>query len=503
LIREHPLENAFVSLQDPKPPLHFWLLALFLPLSSDPVLAGRLLSVAAGAASVPLFFGLARAILRRLGTDAPEWAALAGSVFFVCSPFFAFYQRMTLAESLFTLETLLVAWLSLRLVEASLDDTPGFGRAVGLGVAMGAAMLTRQDFSYALWALPPLMWCAFQARSQRNGRMFLVSFFTSGLVALLVWAPMLFAKIGPDWKTRIFHVGHYREPISVAQRGRNALEVFGWFATYMTPPVLAVAFLGLLWMIASKNRRAALLLGGWFALVAGPILLFASLFFPRYFLGGVLPLLILAGWTAGEIAAALRNKGVSTPWVAAALVFLLCLWPAREIARSWTDWKSQTLVPVDRWQYVTGWPAGAATEAAARFTAERARSRPILLLTPEISGNPTDGLWVLLRHREGIALRGTPESIDRPILVESRQAPGRFLLRGDIREMKQPRYEPVPPGAEVDFVCPDPVTTRQGSFATESYLRERNPSLRLLARFENPRDAGGPLASAVLVFQLR
>ena len=46
LIRERPIENAFLSLQDPKPPLHFWLLALFLPLSPDPVFAGRLLSLA-------------------------------------------------------------------------------------------------------------------------------------------------------------------------------------------------------------------------------------------------------------------------------------------------------------------------------------------------------------------------------------------------------------------------------------------------------------------------
>ena len=166
LIRERPIENAFISLQDPKPPLHFWLLALFLPLSPDPVFAGRLLSLVAGVLSVPLLFVTARELFRRVNSSAPELEALAGCTLFVLSPFFAFYQRMALAESLFTLETLLVAWLSLRLVSACIDGSPWLARAAGLGIAMGAAMLTRQDFSYVLWTLPLLAWWVLPSRGR-------------------------------------------------------------------------------------------------------------------------------------------------------------------------------------------------------------------------------------------------------------------------------------------------------------------------------------------------
>ncbi|HSS44767.1 MAG TPA: hypothetical protein VLO07_05430, partial [Thermoanaerobaculia bacterium] len=54
LVLQDPVRNAFVSLVDPKPPLHYWLLASVFRLTRDPLLAGRLLSVLAGAAALPV-----------------------------------------------------------------------------------------------------------------------------------------------------------------------------------------------------------------------------------------------------------------------------------------------------------------------------------------------------------------------------------------------------------------------------------------------------------------
>src|SRR3954469_12423456 len=49
LIGQDPGHNLFVSMQDAKLPLHYWLLALTRWLAADPVTAGRLLSVLFGA----------------------------------------------------------------------------------------------------------------------------------------------------------------------------------------------------------------------------------------------------------------------------------------------------------------------------------------------------------------------------------------------------------------------------------------------------------------------
>src|SRR5260370_11368041 len=60
LIARAPVTRAFLSVVDPKPPLHYWLLALVQRATSDPLLAARLLSVVAGAVSLLVLFPLCR-----------------------------------------------------------------------------------------------------------------------------------------------------------------------------------------------------------------------------------------------------------------------------------------------------------------------------------------------------------------------------------------------------------------------------------------------------------
>jgi len=124
LIRRAPLGNALVSLVDPKPPLHYWLLAAVFGWTADPLSAGRLLSVAAGLVTVLLVLPLCDEIERlgRCGAEAargdqprPSAFRASAAVLFLTCPFLAFYQRMALAEALLVAETILVAWLSLRL----------------------------------------------------------------------------------------------------------------------------------------------------------------------------------------------------------------------------------------------------------------------------------------------------------------------------------------------------------------------------------------------------
>src|SRR5712691_7036231 len=110
LIARAPVSRALLSVVDPKPPLHY------------PLLAARLLSVVAGAVSVLVLFplsrelaSLARGAQREEVESAPTtgtFAVVAFALFVVC-PFLAFYQRLALAESILVLEALLVAWLSL------------------------------------------------------------------------------------------------------------------------------------------------------------------------------------------------------------------------------------------------------------------------------------------------------------------------------------------------------------------------------------------------------
>ncbi len=136
LVREDPARHLWSSLQVAYPPLHTWLLALCRP-SADPVRAGRLLSVIAGALAIPAAAWTAGCIVdalvrdgwpdeRRGGRAAAVTCALATAV----CPFFVFMQRLARVDALFLLETILVAGASVRLALRSSGTRCSFcGRA--------------------------------------------------------------------------------------------------------------------------------------------------------------------------------------------------------------------------------------------------------------------------------------------------------------------------------------------------------------------------------------
>ena len=107
--------HAWVCLIDPKPPLHFWLIAGVMGWTRDPLLAGRLISVAAGVLSVPAIVGVCEELARlsKVRISGRVLGLLAAVLLIFC-PYASFYQRLATADALFVLEMLVVVWLALR-----------------------------------------------------------------------------------------------------------------------------------------------------------------------------------------------------------------------------------------------------------------------------------------------------------------------------------------------------------------------------------------------------
>jgi hypothetical protein len=122
------------------------------------------------------------------------------------------------------------------------------------------------------------------------------------------------------------------------------------------------------------------------------------------------------------------------------------------------------------------------------------------VVAPEISGNPGDSLWVLLRRDPSVALWTAGDYLDGPILHPDGR--GGFLLRGDFRAGEPERRVSLPAGRPVFFVATDPLATRSGWVPAGEFLAARNPGLREVARFVNPADATRPPA-AIAVFRIR
>ena len=382
LVRQDPGENALVSMTDPKPPLHTWLLALALGLAGDPLRVGRLLSVALGAVTLPVVLVLATRLDGLLTPRAPpnsgrppvsrsDLAQLFAVALFVTSPYLAASQRMSLVESLFLLEETTIAWLSLAAADTFWQGTGDRRRQAAswglLGLAFGATFLTRQNVSYVLLALPVLAVLVGRPPGRRwdraaGGRLLLA---LSGSVALavLVWFPALVLPSDrsfpeKDLRTKIFYHPRYGTSAGLAERPRVALEnsvrMFlplergpdgkyryranaGWFWTYLTPPVEILSLAALVWLALARRWRLLAFLLGWIVLLLGPIAVFGGVLFPRYAVAAAIPLLLalacaVASWLETLVARsrALAAVGVAGSAALFALPIADCLRQIRD-----------------------------------------------------------------------------------------------------------------------------------------------------------------------------
>jgi len=513
LAAREPFSRIWVSLQESQPPLHVWLLALFLPLSPDPVLAGRILSIVAGVLCVPAAAWTARRTLEAFGAEtlgARVPSSMTAALLALC-PFFVFAERLARVDALFLLESILAAGLAVAVAVASASRARALSLGAVFGIVMGLTMLTRQAVSYPLWILPPIAWALLPAsRRATAGRLFR-SLAAAVALASALWIPMLLAPGEADTLTRIFHDAGYRPAMSGEARlamtlasTRLAIESL-W--SYLTPPVFVLAAIGAaaLGTLASRRRLLAYL-ALWGALLFVPAAAFAANYFPRYALPAAVPVCVLAGIGAARLWDLLAPRLRTAPARAAlAAVFLLILAPSVvDLVRGERDWRDWRLLPIDRLQFLSGPPAGFASEAAAgalrRIAAEPAeRPEGIAVLTPGVSGNPTDAVWVLLGRDPRIRLSYAPDALARPLLPDA-GADGTRRLPGDVRD-RLARPEAIPAATPVYAVVPDPLFTRSGWVDAVPFLSRLNPRLSEVARFRNPEEPGSPV-NAVVVLEL-
>jgi hypothetical protein len=250
------------------------------------------------------------------------------------------------------------------------------------------------------------------------------------------------------------------------------------------------------WLALSGRRRLLAYLAAWEGLLVAPTVLFVGEFFPRYALPAALPLIAAAAF--GFAALWQRAKAET-----AALLVAVAAWGVIDIWRGERDWTKWRLLPVDRTQFVSGWPAGAASEKAAEFLEARSRERPITVVMPGVSGNPSDAVWLLLDGRPRVRLFHAVEFLRSPILRPVLPH-GTVVLRRDVWTGAPPEAVRFAPQEPVFFVCPAPVSRRrEGWTPTDRIVAERNPDARFVARFENPAGPEGWVESSVVLFRLR
>lgn len=520
MIRAHPGHDGFIMLQDGRPPLHPWLLALVWPVAADPLMAGRLLSVLCGMISLLAMLGVAqelRRTMRPATTPAGygQWLGWTAALLMIFCPYLAFHERLVLVEPLLEAEAMVAAWAALWLARAARETMARWWPPMLiLGIAWGSALLTKQNFSYLIGLLPLLaaLCVATSPQQQAAGdmkrcwRRWASGWSMAVIIAALLWLPHLLGPGESNLLTRLFYKPAFLTPS--AGQGRwtqicsNLKTLFVphaiapterlstdqcWLWTYLTPPVYLLVSGSFLWMACRRQWRPLAFLGGWAMLILLPLALAAGPFYARYALLGIPPLLLAAAWAILD-AACLAERHVGPSWtrgVASVLLLGVLAWPAENTLRQWKGPQAK-LVASDSRQYVWSWSGGSATEQAIAFLRQRAAEGPLVLLTTPTIGTPEDAVWIYLQHTPNVQLRMV-RSLGPPLL--ERGPYGGYLLAKEKWRKDPPTEMPLPPGP-VYLIARDPIVTRSSVRWLGEWLAESHPHNRWIATFLNPPPAG-------------
>jgi 4-amino-4-deoxy-L-arabinose transferase-like glycosyltransferase len=438
-------DDLFISMTIGHPPLHSWLGIPFIKLGFNPLIAMRLVSATAGAATV-VVVGL---LGRRLGGAR---VGVVAAALCVLLPFFVVHHGIGIIEPLVV--ALMVSALYL---QYELARKPDLRVALLLGLVLAAAWITKENTKPALVLLPLSLLCFDWSRSGRRERLrtWLVGI---AIVALLVVAAQLllessslYSRLQATRASPFYTVRSVHEVLTdpFGSWGPTWSAFRPAFVEYISIPLLAAAAGGavLAWR---RDRRLVLLLLAWIAVPFLVSMSFSTFPFPRHIMYIVPPMIVLmaygiVGGTSRIVEALPPRAGLAI----AGLAVLLLLLPALRL-----DWRvlahpaTAKYPGKDDEQYVTGTGGGSPWPGVRDELRRRARGPQVVVLHP--NANPErvqlllgpDPRYVFPRGSDPLARRAQfaiTDKADQPFVDEQALAQMRELGMRPIARFPRPR----------------------------------------------------------------
>lgn len=404
-------QYAFFPLNDGKTPLQMWLMVPSLFAFSDPLFAGRVISVLIGALQVVVIGWMTYVLGGRKKTVALAMVLTTGL------PFWYFHHRMALTDALMTLffSVVLAATIKSQYLFAKVGlKKPTIIWAALAGVAFGLALWTKIP---ALLVLPSLPLFIF-INQPKNQQQATLSYYSTklslisltvvvglGIFGLLKLNPafgQLFNR-GNDflfpWQ-EVFLQGKWTQTI------RNLPSYVVYFGAYFTWPLLLMVIAGL---FANKNQRIFMVLFLAAAAFVGPIALLGRVVYPRYLFPAMIALTVAAALSFQHFHD--RYLGAKpTSLLAKTLISLvLTLFLAQVLGYSGLfiyhnifDTNKIPFVASDREQYLTEWSSGHGITEVIAFLRDESKNQSLAVATEGSFGTLPDALLMYL-HRTDVS----------------------------------------------------------------------------------------------------
>ena len=380
----------FLPLSDGKQPLFMWMVIPFLKIISDPLVAGRAVSVTCGLASLVGIFLLINLLFKS------QKAALLASLLYALSPFAFFFERMALADAMlsaFGIWTLLLAVAAAKTLRLDYAMLAGF--------ALGGALLTKSPAIFFVILLPIVF--IFVKKPihliKLAGLLAVTYLIGYGMYNILRLGPN-FHLIGSRNADYIFPLSHLwtnpKDPfIFLIDRS------FEWISALGPWPILVLAGLGIVFAY-KKYWKEVLILVVWFLF---PILVqseFARVFTARYIFFLIPPLYILAG-----ISVLIKRPFRKFIY---GLVVLFVIFSLKFNWLLATNPEKANLPRSERSGYLEEWTAGTGiAEVAGYLKAESLKlkaSEKIIVGTEGYFGTLPDGLQIYMEGVKGVTVIG-------------------------------------------------------------------------------------------------
>lgn len=352
------LNNLFVPLSDGKTPLFMWLLAPWLRLRFDPLLTGRLLSIAGGLLGIIGIYKLAQKLFET------KTARLAVVLAILC-PFLLFYDRLSLTDS----------WLAALIVWSVY-----FGSGIPLGIMAAAAMWIKPSALSYLLLIPLLNLKAWK-------KLFLPAGITFFLYSLLRFSDSFYMI-----KQRSLD---YVQTPSFSQLISTSQVFSRWLVSYLDWPLVIVFLISL--VIAAKWREHKI--GILTLLILLPFLALSAvgkIVYPRYLLPMAPFMLIICAWGLARLPRFIT---------AGLLAFILAGWIKFDYTLL-TDPIKAPLHQAEKEQYFYTWASGYGLREVRQYLLSQPQDKKILVATEGSFGTLPNGLEIYFSGHPTIQILG-------------------------------------------------------------------------------------------------
>jgi len=409
--------NAFIPLTDGKTPLFMWLMAPLLGIFSDPLFAGRVLSVLSGLATVIGTLVLGKKFFN-------IHVGLISAFLLSTIPFTVFFDKLALADSMLAAFSLWSLILALSLTQkVSIKDI------LLLGLTLGAGVLVKTPGFFSFLVLPFVIIAAkFRDLGSKNVLKLIAGLAVSAGVGFGIYNLLRFS---PDFVNLSTRDRDYYFPLTrLLQTPLNPFlghlgDLADWLPKMLTWPVIVLVIVSVGLSIYKKNRVSlAIFLWGLVPLLVEMLLL--KTFTARYILFCIIPMIFLAGWAIDAFYGLLPIRRKIVPLIA--MIVLLMIPAFLFDYYLMTNPQEAPLPREERHGYFEDWTAGYGLKEIAGILKGAAASQEILVVTEGSFGTLPDGLDIYLKNDPNIEIWYSTSTLISDVYHMAKLEPTYFIV---------------------------------------------------------------------------